>query len=637
MMTCGWFRLSKLIIPSPPFVSGFSTFHHSRKLAFFKTPPRSHWTTTTTSTTGTRRCWLAGAKKDEEKEDLRRTNQSNFPSPSSSSSSSSRNIHFSSSLFTKEDQDRIIQLQTQESNALLKEQPAQVASMPYEEYILHQQTVFDKVSDWFAQRENEVPPEYVPIYQQLAEQIIQELPLPNRYGIQEEEVEPHNNNLDRPTTTFRILDVACGTGVLWEFFFQAAETAAEAAAQADNASKDLQKPILQIVGVDLSSCMVQKGQERAEQLQQQSEFTYHPLITVIQDEICDYCSSITTMSGTTTSTNQTFASETLYHGIVVNACFGNFWNPRQVLESLSTVLEMNGTLSITHPLGAEFVQQLHDNDPTTVPHVLPATRLDWLRWTIGLPLTIRTFCRTVTIPTISQDSIAPLINATTTTTKPFYLASFRKGPAILLQEAMKFRGPVDKGYGRGGKKLGVPTANLPARFFQNALESVQTGVYFGWAVLEDNQFKVREKGEPRPGRMVPHKAVVNVGYSPTFEGQENPEKIIEAHLMLEDDSAPLSDFYGETMRLQLSGFLRPERKFPSFPQLIQQIHTDIANAKHALDAYPYAQLVQDSFIQNACHTETEISMWVGSNGGDEAGSWEFGAMIETLKEALPDE
>ena len=59
--------------------------------------------------------------------------------------------------------------------------------------------------------------------------------------------------------------------------------------------------------------------------------------------------------------------------------------------------------------------------------------------------------------------------------------------------------------------------------------------------------------------VVPHKAVVNVGFSPTFEGQENPEKIVEAHLMFDDTelASPLDppDFYHEMMRLQLIGFL----------------------------------------------------------------------------------
>jgi riboflavin kinase len=47
--------------------------------------------------------------------------------------------------------------------------------------------------------------------------------------------------------------------------------------------------------------------------------------------------------------------------------------------------------------------------------------------------------------------------------------------------------------------------------FQKALVDLPGGVYFGWAVLEDPKGK-------KKGRNKPLKAVVNVGYSPTFEG-----------------------------------------------------------------------------------------------------------------------
>ena len=48
-----------------------------------------------------------------------------------------------------------------------------------------------------------------------------------------------------------------------------------------------------------------------------------------------------------------------------------------------------------------------------------------------------------------------------------------------------------------------------------------------------------------------HKCVCNVGFSPTFTGAENPEKIVEAHILQSFDE----DFYGETMRLLLLGLL----------------------------------------------------------------------------------
>ena len=205
-----------------------------------------------------------------------------------------------------------------------------------------------------------------------------------------------------------------------------------------------------------------------------------------------------------------------------------------------------------------------------------------------------------------------------------------------LKEVLRFRGKVDTGYGRGGKKLGIPTANLPSRLFQNALEDVPAGVYLGWAVVEGGGSD--PKAVKKVPRNVPNKAVVNVGIAPTFEGQEQPEKVIEAHLIIENNeddndnggdedeqkgkSEPsFDDFYGIPLRLQLTGFLRPEQKFDSFPALLAQIHSDIATAKAALDTEPYGDpLINDTFLQQQ---SDEGGVWIGSSGGNEEASWEF--------------
>ena len=209
---------------------------------------------------------------------------------------------------------------------------------------------------------------------------------------------------------------------------------------------------------------------------------------------------------------------------------------------------------------------------------------------------------------------------------------------------MRFRGPVDQGYGRGGKKLGFPTANLPSKLFQNALQDVPTGVYFGWAVLEEGA--ADGSTTAATGRNTRHKAVVNVGFSPTFEGQENPEKIVEAHLIFgnggdgdeSENPSPLDppDFYGETMRLQLVGFLRSEIKFPSFPDLIAQIRKDVVDAAEALDEDLYQEFSRDPFLQvrdKSASSSSTTTPWVGSNGGDATASWEFQDVRSALEEA----
>jgi FAD synthase len=58
-----------------------------------------------------------------------------------------------------------------------------------------------------------------------------------------------------------------------------------------------------------------------------------------------------------------------------------------------------------------------------------------------------------------------------------------------LDAPFSLRGTVVKGFGRGSKELGIPTANLDAEALAAAgcLEGVDPGVYFGWASVGDSQ------------------------------------------------------------------------------------------------------------------------------------------------------
>jgi FAD synthase len=150
--------------------------------------------------------------------------------------------------------------------------------------------------------------------------------------------------------------------------------------------------------------------------------------------------------------------------------------------------------------------------------------------------------------------------------------------------------------------------------FKNALSEVPTGVYIGFAVIESNG---QEKGRNKI-----HKTVVNVGYSPTFQGEENKEKIVEAHLIVENGEIE-GDFYEEIMRLALYGFLRPEMKFSSFPELVKAITNDVATAKTSLDMDHFTMFkTKDPFL-------SEFSLpWVGSSGGSIDASYEFERVME---------
>ena len=50
-----------------------------------------------------------------------------------------------------------------------------------------------------------------------------------------------------------------------------------------------------------------------------------------------------------------------------------------------------------------------------------------------------------------------------------------------LNKFLFLQGQVTHGYGRGSKKLGVPTANLPHYDKQLQENDIARGVYYGWA------------------------------------------------------------------------------------------------------------------------------------------------------------
>eukprot|EP00934_Nitzschia_sp_Nitz4_P008773 Nitzschia sp. Nitz4//scaffold16_size188269//76241//77716//NITZ4_001792-RA/size188269-processed-gene-0.51-mRNA-1//1//CDS//3329538520//8763//frame0 len=387
-------------------------------------------------------------------------------------------------------------------------------------------------------------------------------------------------------TVLNILDVGCGTGVLWEYLAGAAKQA--------NAT-------LNITAVDFSHTMVDIANYTAETVMGPEENrTGDVMIYLVHQDIVDYCDEFRTSSGL----------DLVFDGAIVNNCFGNFWDPRAVLEILPAK-----KLMVSAPSGLEEVSVEHQDNTRVVPHATPTSTMDMVsKWTLGLPLATTYFSK-------ASDN--------------YYLMELEHVSYRSLPRVQRYRGTVDNGYGRGGKKLGVPTANLPSSLFQNALESVDTGVYFGWATLEEES----QDGSPASFKG-PFKAVVNVGFSPTFAGQENAEKIIEAHLIADPSSGGPTidkDFYGQVMRLELAGFVRPERKFDGFPQLIAQIHADVDNSRKALDNTPYRELQYGSFIQgtsNSADNKDVAMTWIGSGGGDIKASWEFADFTEALEDGL---
>lgn len=127
------------------------------------------------------------------------------------------------------------------------------------------------------------------------------------------------------------------------------------------------------------------------------------------------------------------------------------------------------------------------------------------------------------------------------------------GASALLGRPYAVTGPVLHGDKRG-RTLGFPTANIAvAHLFPPAF-----GVYAIRTTLQD-------------GRRIP--GVANLGIRPTVEGKT---PLLEAHLFDFNE-----DLYGQTLHVELTAFLRPERKFDTLDALKKQILEDSAIARKA--------------------------------------------------------
>jgi riboflavin kinase / FMN adenylyltransferase len=118
----------------------------------------------------------------------------------------------------------------------------------------------------------------------------------------------------------------------------------------------------------------------------------------------------------------------------------------------------------------------------------------------------------------------------------------------LLGRSYGLGGAVIPGDQRG-RQLGFPTANLridPRKFLP------VNGVYLV-KVIEPDAW-----------------GLMNIGLRPTFDGHE---RRVEVHLLNFE-----GDLYGKSLRVSLQTFLRPERKFAAFEELIAQIEQDKTEA-----------------------------------------------------------
>ncbi|KNC80188.1 hypothetical protein SARC_07449 [Sphaeroforma arctica JP610] len=132
---------------------------------------------------------------------------------------------------------------------------------------------------------------------------------------------------------------------------------------------------------------------------------------------------------------------------------------------------------------------------------------------------------------------------------------------VFPSEPLLLAGEVTKGFGRGSKDLGCPTANLPQSEVDKIQNSYPTGVYWGWATLDDK--------EPV------YPMVMSIGYNPFYD---NKTKTAEVHILHDFDG----DFYGEMLRIAILGFWRGMKNYEGVDALIADIENDKKVAREEL-------------------------------------------------------
>jgi riboflavin kinase/FMN adenylyltransferase len=105
-----------------------------------------------------------------------------------------------------------------------------------------------------------------------------------------------------------------------------------------------------------------------------------------------------------------------------------------------------------------------------------------------------------------------------------------------------------------GRELGYPTANIP---LAGPTAALPFGIYAG-----------RVFGRP---------AAVSVGVRPTFGDGLAP--ILEAYVLDFD-----GDLYGQELTVELLEFLRPELRFDSLEELVEQIAADVDQVRSRVAA-----------------------------------------------------
>jgi riboflavin kinase/FMN adenylyltransferase len=117
-----------------------------------------------------------------------------------------------------------------------------------------------------------------------------------------------------------------------------------------------------------------------------------------------------------------------------------------------------------------------------------------------------------------------------------------------------------------GRKLGYPTANL--KITDNEKIHVGDGIYAVYVEMASGKRQVasRDSQSQLTTHNSPLKGMMSIGFRPTVDAKK---RVIEVNIFDFD-----YQIYGETIRVYVKRYLRPEIKFNNLDDLIKQIGED---------------------------------------------------------------
>lgn len=168
---------------------------------------------------------------------------------------------------------------------------------------------------------------------------------------------------------------------------------------------------------------------------------------------------------------------------------------------------------------------------------------------------------------------------------------------------LRMTSKVVKGFGRGSTDLGIPTANLDreaGKFSLDSFEDLPTGIYWGFCRIVGSD---SENGDDGTSSSPVYKTACSIGFNPYYG---NRQKTVEPHFIAMPESdrrhastcgeTLLKDFYDQTIRLSLVGYLRPELPFDGLEKLVAAIKKDIVDSERLCDGQDETTLKEKAWV-----------------------------------------